>query len=105
MSRHDPTSFDVAIQAVPDDAFERFKQHTHGAHAASTLRFAENAEQQQDIDNDDTMEVPKPSRLAASSSEALAGRLAPDHGLPGSLHSSQVRRTPWFGIKHKPIQY
>ena len=72
-----------------------FKQQLHGAHASSALRFAENAEQQQQMDIGDADSLPQPSRPAASSSQALAGRLAPEHGLPGSLTGHQVRVVHW----------
>ena len=81
-----------AMQAVNEEEFAKFKQQLHGAYAPSTLRFAENAEQQH-TDVHDNEGVPDTTRLVASSSQALAGRLAPHNGFPGTLNRHQVRPT------------
>lgn len=80
------------MQAVSEEEFVKFKQQLHGAYAPSTLRFAESAEQQH-MDLNDDVGVPGTSGLVASSSQALAGRLAPHNGFPSTLSNYQVRPT------------
>ena len=85
----------VLLQAVSEDDFEKFKEQLHGAHAPSTLRFAENAEQQH-MDIDNGIDLRNKSHLLASSSQALAGRLAPGHGQPSSLANPQPQVSPQY---------
>ena len=87
------------LQAVSEDEFEKLKEQLHGAYAPSTLRFAENAEQQyMGIDN--RADLQKTSTLTASNSQALAGRMAPDNGQPSSLAIKHTQVGPLLQIKH-----
>ncbi len=74
------------MQAVSDEDLEKTKKELHGAHASHALRFAESAEQQHmEIDADSPSHVLPSPGLLSSGNNALAGRLAPEHGVPSDL--------------------
>lgn len=83
-------------QAMSEDELESMKRELHGA-GASTLRFAESAEQQHmDIDHD-------PNELAGPAlHESLATRLAPAQG-PTSLVQPAPVRPPTQVSMHRPF--
>ena len=74
-------------QAMSEDEFESMKRELHGS-GASTLRFAESAEQQHmDVDMDHS-----PNRLAGPAlNDALATRLAPAQGPSSFTEPAPVR--------------
>ncbi|KAL0026450.1 hypothetical protein WJX79_010832 [Trebouxia sp. C0005] len=73
-------------KAVSDDDLEKTKKELHGIHATHALRFAESAEQQHMAFGEDSPVhvLPSPGLLTSGNS-ALAGRLAPEHGVPSDL--------------------
>ena len=74
----------MCSQAVPEEELEKIKKKVPGAHATA-LRFAESAEQQHMEIEDNILPAPLSPGFLGSSNHALAGRLAPGHGLPSSL--------------------
>lgn len=88
----------MQAQAVSDDDLEKTKKELHGIHATHALRFAESAEQQHMAFGEDSPVhvLPSPGLLTSGNS-ALAGRLAPEHGVPSDLQpgpSQQAQVSP-----------
>lgn len=84
----------LSLQAVSDEELEKTKKELHGSHVTNTLRFAESAEQQHMEVDHDTAGVLPGSSLLTSTSDALAGRLAPQYGLQSSLQLGLPQHAP-----------
>ncbi len=88
----------MQAQAVSDEDLEKTKKELHGVHATHALRFAESAEQQHmEFGEDSPIHVLPSPGLLTSGNNALAGRLAPEHGVPSDLQpgpSQQAQVSP-----------
>lgn len=95
----------MQAQAVSDEDLEKTKKELHGVHATHALRFAESAEQQHmEFGDDSPNHVLPPPGLLSSGNNALAGRLAPEHGVPSDLHpgpSQQAQVSP--AVQHHSL--